>query len=57
MVWSLPSNESAIDAVLEAIAKAGYQPERDLVIALDPAATEFFDARPGITSSKATTER
>ena len=41
---SLPSNESAIDAVLEAIAKAGYEPGRDLVIALDPAATEFFDA-------------
>ena len=44
---SLPSNESAIDAVLEAIAKAGYEPGRDLVIALDPAATEFFDATTG----------
>jgi enolase len=44
---SLPSNESAIDAVLEAIAKAGYEPGRDLVIALDPAATEFFDAATG----------
>jgi enolase len=44
---SLPSNESAIDAVLEAIAKAGYEPGRDLVIALDPAATEFFDAANG----------
>jgi enolase len=44
---SLPSNESAIDAVLEAITKAGYEPGRDLVIALDPAATEFFDAATG----------
>jgi enolase len=44
---SLPSNENAIDAVLEAIAKAGYEPGRDLVIALDPAATEFFDAATG----------
>ena len=44
---SLPSNESAIDAVLEGIVKAGYEPGRDLVIALDPAATEFFDATTG----------
>ena len=41
---SLPSNEAALDAVLEAISKAGYEPGRDLVIALDPASTEFFDA-------------
>jgi enolase len=44
---SLPSNENAIDAVLEGIVKAGYEPGRDLVIALDPAATEFFDAANG----------
>ncbi len=44
---SLPSNENAIEAVLEGIAKAGYEPGRDLVIALDPAATEFFDATTG----------
>ena len=44
---SLPSNEAALDAVLEGIARAGYEPERDLVIALDPAATEFFDATTG----------
>jgi enolase len=44
---SLPSNENAIDAVLEGIVKAGYEPGRDLVIALDPAATEFFDAATG----------
>jgi enolase len=44
---SLPSNESAIDAVLEAITRAGYDPGRDLVIALDPAATEFFDQATG----------
>jgi enolase len=40
---SLPSNEAALDAVLEGIAKAGYEPGRDLAIALDPAATEFFE--------------
>jgi enolase len=42
---SLPSNESALDAVLEAIARAGYKSGRDLVIALDPAATEFFNEK------------
>jgi enolase len=40
---SLGSNEEAIEVVLLAIQKAGYEPGRDLVIALDPAATEFFD--------------
>lgn len=40
---SLPSNEAALDAVLEAISKAGYEPGRDVTIALDPAATEFFE--------------
>jgi enolase len=40
---SLSSNEAALDAVLEAITKAGYEPGRDLVIALDPASTEFFE--------------
>jgi enolase len=44
---SLPSNENAIDAVLEGVVKAGYEPGRDLVIALDPAATEFFDVATG----------
>ena len=41
---SLPSNEAALEAVLEGITRAGYVPGRDLMIALDPAATEFFDA-------------
>jgi enolase len=38
----LPSNEAALDAVMQAIEGAGYQPGRDLAIALDPAASEFF---------------
>ncbi len=44
---SLPSNQAALEAVLEGIAKAGYEAERDLMIALDPAASEFFDAATG----------
>ncbi|HEY7037030.1 MAG TPA: phosphopyruvate hydratase [Thermomicrobiales bacterium] len=40
---SLGSNQDALDVILLAIQKAGYEPGRDLVIALDPASTEFFD--------------
>ena len=39
---SLPSNKDAIEAVLAAIEKAGYRPGRDCFIALDPAASEFY---------------
>ncbi len=39
---SLPSNKDAIEVVLAAIEKAGYQPGKDCYIALDPAASEFF---------------
>jgi enolase len=40
---SLPSNEDAVAIVTTAIEKAGYRPGEDLVIALDPASTEFFE--------------
>jgi enolase len=39
---SLPSNKNAVEAILSAIEKAGYQPGRDCFIALDPAASEFY---------------
>ena len=39
----LPSNEAALDAVVEAIEAAGYRPGKDLAIALDVAAAELFD--------------
>jgi enolase 1/2/3 len=38
----LPSNEAALDAVMEAIEKAGFTPGDDVALALDPAASEFF---------------
>ena len=38
----LPSNEAALDAVMEAIEKAGYEPGKDLAIALDVAASELY---------------
>jgi enolase len=40
---SLGSNEEAIEVILAAIEGAGYEPGRDLHIALDPAASEFFE--------------
>jgi len=39
----LPSHEAALDLILEAVEKAGYRPGKDIVLALDPAASEFFD--------------
>jgi len=39
----LKSNEEALGAISEAVAKAGYQLGKDIVIALDPAASEFYD--------------
>jgi enolase len=39
---NLKSNEEAIQVVIEAIEKANYEPGKDIAIALDPAASEFF---------------
>ncbi|MGH7703715.1 MAG: phosphopyruvate hydratase, partial [Gemmatimonadales bacterium] len=38
----LPSNEAALDVVMEAIRTAGYEPGKDLAIALDVAASELY---------------
>jgi enolase len=39
----LPSNEAALDVVMQAIQAAGYEPGREVAIALDVAASELFD--------------
>jgi enolase 1/2/3 len=44
---SCKSNEEAIQIVLEAIGAAGYKPGEQVAIALDPAASEFFDKASG----------
>ncbi len=44
---SCKSNEEAIQIVLEAIAAAGYKPGEQVSIALDPAASEFYDKASG----------
>ncbi|MFM7842963.1 MAG: phosphopyruvate hydratase, partial [Planctomycetota bacterium] len=41
----LSSNRAALDLIMEAIEKAGYKPGEQVYIALDVAATEFFDAK------------
>ena len=41
---SLKSNVEAIEAILEAITQAGYKPGEQIAIALDPAASEFYDS-------------
>ena len=40
---SLPSNEGAIEVILEAIEKAGYAPGEQVFIALDPAVSEIYE--------------
>ncbi|HXF27790.1 MAG TPA: phosphopyruvate hydratase, partial [Bryobacteraceae bacterium] len=40
---NLKSNEEALEVVLDAITKAGYKPGEQIGIALDPAASEFYD--------------
>ena len=40
---NLKSNEEALEGVLEAITAAGYKPGEQIAIALDPAASEFYD--------------
>ncbi|MFZ0956348.1 MAG: phosphopyruvate hydratase [Candidatus Sulfotelmatobacter sp.] len=39
---SVKSNVEAVEVVLEAITKAGYKPGEEIAIALDPAASEFY---------------
>ena len=45
----LGSNKEALDLIIEAIDKAGYKPGEQVQIALDVAATEFYDEGKGYT--------
>ncbi len=44
---NLKSNEEAVEVILEAIGQAGYGAGKDIGLALDPAASEFYDAGKG----------
>ncbi len=53
---NLGSNEEAIEVVLEAIGKAGFKPGEDIWIALDPAASEFYDEKKKVYHFQSTGE-
>ena len=42
---SLKSNEEPLELIVHAIEKAGFKPGSDIMIALDPAASEFYDKK------------
>jgi len=42
---NLKSNEEACELIVEAITRAGYKPGEEIYIALDPAASEFYDEK------------
>jgi len=52
----LQSNEEAIETVLKAIERTGYKPGKDIYIALDPAASEFYYKDKGIYFLKSTNQ-
>lgn len=52
---NLQSNVEAIEAVMEAIEKAGYRPGEDIYIAMDAASTEFYDESSGLYVFKKST--
>jgi len=45
---NLSSNKEAIEVVLKAIESAGFRPGEDVMIAMDAAASEFYDAKEGV---------
>jgi enolase len=53
----LRSNEQAFEIVVEAILACGFEPRRDVAIAVDVASTHFFDAVHGIYRLRSTGEQ
>lgn len=41
----LKKNADALELIVKAIRKAGYRPGKDVLMAMDPAASEFYDAK------------
>lgn len=52
---NIKSNQEAIETVLQAIEKAGYRPGEDIMIAMDAAASEFYDEESGMYVFKKST--
>jgi enolase len=51
----LPSNEAALELLVEAIETAGYRPGEDVAIALDPAASEIYSGGDYVLASEGRT--
>jgi enolase len=51
---NLGSNEEAVEVVLKAIEKAGYRPGEDVLLAMDAAASEFYDKESGLYKFEST---
>ncbi|RNC83786.1 MAG: phosphopyruvate hydratase [Balneola sp.] len=49
---NLKSNEEALEVIMSAIEKAGYTPKDDVLIALDPASSEFYNKESGLYEFK-----
>ena len=45
---NLGSNEEALQVILEAIKKAGYEPGKDVMLAMDVASSEFYNKEKGV---------
>lgn len=45
---ALKANSEAVEVIFEAIEKAGYKPGEQVSIALDPAASEFYEEQEGV---------
>jgi enolase len=54
---SLKSNVEAIELVIEAIQQAGYKPGEQIAVALDPAASEFYEKPPSKKGQKGASGR
>ncbi|PAB60806.1 phosphopyruvate hydratase [Anaeromicrobium sediminis] len=49
---NLTSNAAALEVIIEAIKKAGYEPGKDIMLALDVAATELYNKEKGVYELK-----
>ncbi len=49
---NLKSNQEALDVIMEAIQAAGYQPGKDIFLAMDVAASEFYNEEEGVYELK-----
>ena len=53
---NLPTHEAVLDTILQAVERAGYKPGQDIGLALDAAASEFYDAKRNVYHFESTGE-